>query len=98
MKARFALAMTLLAALPQSVAGQEKPWELVGELVSIEDGDDKQVPLANVRLTVREFLRSGTTDDQGLFVTQLPAVAKPGQEVTLRHDKAGYEIFFPYRG
>src|SRR5262249_41921448 len=36
--------------------------------------------------------------DQGLFVIQMPGAAKPGQEVTLRHDKDGYEMFSPYKG
>ena len=58
------------------------------------------------------FPRNGTTggspleDDCGRsrdcrtfsFAEAIPAVARPGQEVTLRHDKAGYEVFFPYRG
>src|SRR3954471_15755896 len=98
MRANVGLMTLVMAALPSLVRGQEKPWELVGELVSIEDGDDKPVRLADVKLTVREFFRKGTTDDQGLFVIQMPATAKPGVPVRLLHDKAGYEIFFPYRG
>jgi tetratricopeptide (TPR) repeat protein len=92
------LALLLTAFPPATCVGQNKPWDLVGELVSIEDGDDKPIKLANIEVTVREYLRSGTTDDQGRFVIQLPAAAKPGQEVTLRHDKDKYEIFSPYRG
>ena len=62
----------LLTTLPSATArGQDKAWSLVGELVSIEDGDDRPVELAHVRLTVREFSRDGTTDDQGLFVSAL---------------------------
>ena len=81
-----------------AVPGEDKAWKLVGELVSIEGGDDKPIRLAKVRVTVREFSRSGTTDDQGLFVIEMPAAAGPGQEVALRHDKDHYEVFFPYRG
>src|SRR4051794_36453245 len=88
----------LLLAISQPALGQDESWELVGQLVSIEDGDDKPIKLSNVHIIVREFGRMGITDDQGLFVIQMPAAAKPGQEISLQHDKDGYEIFFPYRG
>jgi tetratricopeptide (TPR) repeat protein len=89
----------LLAILPcGTVRAQDKPWDLVGQVVSIEDAEDLPIKLANVRLTVREFSRTGLTDDQGQFVIQMPAVAKPGQEVSFSHDQDQYEIFHPFRG
>ena len=71
---------------------------MVGQVVSIEEGEDKLIKLAKVRLTIREFLRNGLTDDQGLFIIQLPADAKPGLEVVFLHNKDKYEIFSPYKG
>ena len=82
MKARIALAMTLLAALPRAAVAQDKPWELVGEVVSIENGDGKPIKQANVTVRVREFLRSGRTDDQGVFVsTANPDLVQPLMDV-----------------
>src|SRR5690349_16620397 len=98
MKVITALFGLLLVTYPAAARLQERPWELVGELVSIEDGDDRPTRLAFVSLSVREFPSNNTTDDRGLFAIRLPAEAKPGQEVRLIHDKAGYEIFFPYGG
>src|SRR4051794_18569616 len=99
MKPAIPVLVLLVASVPFGpVHAQDKPWELVGQVFSIEDGEDQPVKLARVKLTVREFLRSGLTDDQGLFLVQMPADAKPGQEVVLLHNKDGYEIFSPYRG
>jgi tetratricopeptide (TPR) repeat protein len=89
----------LLVTFPfGSLKAQDKPWDLVGQVVSIEDGDDRPVKLARVGLTVCEFFRNGLTDDQGLFAIQMPAEAKPGQEVHIIHTKDNYKIFSPYRG
>jgi tetratricopeptide (TPR) repeat protein len=99
MKTIISLLTLLVLTFPVvRVPGQEKPWTLVGQVISIENGDDQPIKLPRVGIKVREFLRSGLTDDQGLFIIQLPAEAKPGQEVLFLHEKPDYEIFFPYRG
>ena len=99
MRTVISLLTLLLLTLPAArVQGQEKPWNLVGQVVSIEEGEDKPIKLAKVRLTIREFLRNGLSDDQGLFIVQLPADAKPGLEVVFLHNKDKYEIFSPYKG
>ncbi len=88
----------LVISLFGTVRAQDKPWDLAGQVVSIEDGEEQPVKLAKVTVTVRDFLRSGRTDNRGLFVMQLPADAKHGQEVVFLHDKDNYEIFHPFRG
>ena len=71
MRTVISLLTLLLLTLPAArVQGQEKPWNLVGQVVSIEEGEDKPIKLAKVRLTIREFLRYGLSDDQGLFIVR----------------------------
>jgi len=99
MRTVIPLLTPLLVALPfGTVRAQDKPWDLVGQAVSIENGENLPIKLARVKLTIREFLCSGQTDDEGIFIVRMPANAEPGQEVVFQHDKDGYEIFFPYRG
>ncbi len=99
MRTVIPLLTPLLVALPfGTVRAQDKPWDLAGQVVSIENGENLPIKLARVKLTIREFLCSGQTDDQGFFIVRMPADAKPGQEVVFLHDKDGYEIFFPHRG
>src|SRR4051794_30065402 len=89
----------LLASLPFGpVHAQDKPWNLVGHVVSIEDGEELSINLVRVKLTVSPFHRDGLTDDRGTFVIPMPADAKPGQEVVFLHNKDKYEIFSPYKG
>ena len=99
MRTVISLLTFLLLTLPAArVQGQEKLWNLVGQVVSIEEGEDKPINIAKVRLTIREYLKYGLSDDQGIFIFELPADAKPGLEVSFSHDKKNYEIFSPYKG
>ena len=92
------LVLLVLAILATPAFGDDPARQLRGQLCGIEQGMGNPRPLANVRVTIREFGTGDLTNDQGLFRIPLPASALPGQEVTLSHDKKGYAIYHPLLG
>src|SRR5262249_28733873 len=90
---RFALPLLGLASIP--AAAQTTGLELRGMVFSVEDGQADRKYLGNVLVTVIEFGKSATTDDQGLFRLRLPAGVLPGQDLTLQEDQKNYYILLP---
>ena len=97
MKSRIVLAMTLLTAVARVAVGQDKPWELVGEVVSIEDGDDKPVRLANVTVTSASFYAVAGPTTKGCSSSRCPRPPDPARRSRSATIKTSTR-FFPLTG
>ena len=85
--------LSIEAPVQDGVQGQE----LTGLVFSIEDGEQNRHYFGNITIKFVGF-DSVRTDDNGFFRIKIPASVRPGQEITLRHNKKGYEICTPLFG
>jgi tetratricopeptide (TPR) repeat protein len=92
-----ALAVPLVLFGSAAVA-QAPPRVLMGQLYSVESGEQAKQTLPRITVTLGEFGLNDVTNDTGYFRIALPAGVVPGREVTLEHDKKDYAICSPLFG